>query len=183
MCKEFCFMKKMFRSRNNLRKCVLFFVFYFLFSPVGAQTFTQRIQQQNGNGQGTVTIHQDADIDKLVNSEVLNAKQPASSTTPTTSARPTVTTTPSVTTKPSGSKNPTNNNTAKPSTSSNTTSNGSALGNDETEEAAGAGFGAGDGAGVAAGGGAACGGGGRRQWNRPAVFKVGKRTVPNSTQF
>ena len=47
-----------------------------------AQTYTQRIQQQNGNGQGTVTIHQDADIDKLVNSEVLNnAKQ----TTPTSS--------------------------------------------------------------------------------------------------
>ena len=37
-----------------------------------AQTYTQRIQQKNGNGQGTVTIHQDADIDKLVNSEVLN---------------------------------------------------------------------------------------------------------------
>ena len=47
-----------------------------------AQTYTQRIQQQNGNGQGTVTINQDADIDKLVNSEVLNnAKQ----TTPTSS--------------------------------------------------------------------------------------------------
>lgn len=47
-----------------------------------AQTYTQRIQQQNGNGQGTVTIHQDVDIDKLVNSEVLNnAKQ----TTPTSS--------------------------------------------------------------------------------------------------
>ena len=46
-----------------------------------AQTFTQRIQQQNGSGQGTVTIHQDAEIDKLVNSEVLNnAKQPTQST-------------------------------------------------------------------------------------------------------
>ena len=57
-----------------------------------AQTYTQRIQQQNGNGQGTVTIHQDADIDKLVNSEVLNnntkqtttANQPAASHTATT---------------------------------------------------------------------------------------------------
>ena len=37
-----------------------------------AQTFTQRIQQQNSNGQGTITIHEDENISKLVNSEVLN---------------------------------------------------------------------------------------------------------------
>ena len=47
-----------------------------------AQTFTQRIQKQNANGQGTVTIHQDDEINKLVNSEVLNAKPNAAATTP-----------------------------------------------------------------------------------------------------
>ena len=66
-----------------------------------AQTYTQRIQQQNGNGQGTVTIHQDADIDKLVNSEVLNNNtkqttnnQPATSHTATTPGAKTSTTKP-----------------------------------------------------------------------------------------
>jgi len=66
-----------------------------------AQTYTQRIQQQNGNGQGTVTIHQDADIDKLVNSEVLNnnskqttTNQPATSHTATTPGAKTSTTKP-----------------------------------------------------------------------------------------
>ena len=51
-----------------------------------AQTYTHRIQQQSGNGQGTVVIHQDADIDKLVNSEVLNntAKQTTSTNQPAT---------------------------------------------------------------------------------------------------
>jgi hypothetical protein len=67
-----------------------------------AQTYTQRLQQQNGNGQGTVTIHQDADIDKLVNSEVLNnntkqtttTNQPATSHTATTPGAKTSTTKP-----------------------------------------------------------------------------------------
>ena len=63
-------MKKTSMSRNSLRKYFLFFIFYFLFSSAGAQTFTQRIQQQV-NGQGTVTITQDADIDKLVNTTEL----------------------------------------------------------------------------------------------------------------
>lgn len=73
-----------------------------------AQTFTQRIQQQSGNGQGTITIHQDTDIDKLVNSEVLNTKQPAqpNATQPTT---PHTATTPA--TKPSASKSTTQNST------------------------------------------------------------------------
>ena len=60
-----------------------------------AQTYTQRLQQQNGNGQGTVTIHQDADIDKLVNSEVLNnntkqtiTNQPNQPATPNTATTP-----------------------------------------------------------------------------------------------
>ena len=67
-----------------------------------AQTYTQRIQQQNGNGQGSVTIHQDTDIDKLVNSEVLNnntkqtttTNQPATSHTATTPGAKTSTTKP-----------------------------------------------------------------------------------------
>ena len=130
MCKEFCFMEKMFRSRNNLRKCVLFFIFYFLFSPAGAQTFTQRLQQQNGNGQGTVTIHQDDAIDKLVNSEVLNAGQPAQSNTANVnSTKPTQPTTPA--TKPTQPTTPG----TKPSTNS-SISNSSGTGNGETEEVA-----------------------------------------------
>lgn len=55
------------------------------FSPVRAQTFTQRLQQKS-NGQGTVTIHQDAEIDKLVNSEMLTtnpAQHNSLTTTPT----------------------------------------------------------------------------------------------------
>jgi hypothetical protein len=58
---------------SMIKKVLIVLPFYlFTFLPLSAQTYTQRIQQQNGNGQGTVTIHQDADIDKLVNSEVLN---------------------------------------------------------------------------------------------------------------
>ena len=76
-----------------------------------AQTFTQRIQQHS-NGQGTVIIHQDDDINKLVNSEVLNDKQPAKSTTPTV---PSSTTTGknNPTTKPT---TPTTKPTTKPTT-------------------------------------------------------------------
>ena len=52
-----------------------------------AQTFTQRIQQQNSNGQGTITIHEDENISKLVNSEVLNnTKQATPSNIPTPNA-------------------------------------------------------------------------------------------------
>ena len=90
----------------------------------GAQTFTQRIQQQSGSGQGTVTIHQDEAIDKLVNSEVLNTKQPAQSN----AAQPTTphTTTPHTSNNTSGSK---------PSTSTNVSSS-STTENGETDEAA-----------------------------------------------
>jgi cytoskeletal protein RodZ len=52
-----------------------------------AQTFTQRIQQQNSNGQGTITIHEDENISKLVNSEVLNnTKLPTQSNVSTPNA-------------------------------------------------------------------------------------------------
>ena len=92
-----------------------------------AQTFTQRIQQQNNNGQGTVTIHQDDDISKLVNSEVLNNKQPAAQqntvTTPGTKA--TQPTTPNTPTTPG----------TKPSTTKPATQNSATAENDdETEE-------------------------------------------------
>lgn len=92
-----------------------------------AQTFTQRIQQQNNNGQGTVTIHQDDDINKLVNSEVLNNKQHAAQqntvTTPGTKA--TQPTTPNTPTTPG----------TKPSTTKPATPNSATAENDdETEE-------------------------------------------------
>jgi hypothetical protein len=78
------FMEKLYRSRNSLRKCVLFFIFYFLFSPVGAQSFTQRIQQQKA-GQGTITIHESAEIDQLVNDAKLgNVAAPTNTTKPAT---------------------------------------------------------------------------------------------------
>ena len=93
----------------------LFIIHCSLFiSPVGAQTFTQRIQQQNGSGQGKVTIHQDAEIDKLVNSEVLNnAKQP---------------------TQPNAAQPTTSHSSTTPATKPSTSTNVS--GNSETEETA-----------------------------------------------
>ena len=81
---DLSFMEKLFRSRNSLCKCVLFFIFYFLFSPVGAQSFTQRIQQQKA-GQGTITIHESAEIDQLVNDAKLgNVAAPTNTTKPAT---------------------------------------------------------------------------------------------------
>ena len=94
-----------------------------------AQTFTQRIQQHNNNGQGTVTIHQDDEINKLVNSEVLNNKQPATqqnaaNTPGTKTTRPT---TPNTNTTPG----------TKPSTTKPTTPNSGVTENEgETEETA-----------------------------------------------
>ena len=87
-----------------------------------SQTFTQRIQQQNGNGQGTVVIHQDADIDKLVNSEVLN------------NTKPTTTATPSSSNQPAASHTATTSGT-KPSANANVSSS-STIGNGEAEETA-----------------------------------------------
>ena len=98
-----------------------------------AQTFTQRIQQHS-NGQGTVIIHQDDDINKLVNSEVLNDKQPAKSTTPTVPSssttgknNPTTPTTP--TTKPTTP-------TTKPTTPTTKSTTANTEENSETEEPA-----------------------------------------------
>ena len=94
-----------------------------------AQTFTQRIQQQNNNGQGTVTIHQDDEINKLVNSEVLNNKQPATqqNTANTPGTKTTRPTTPNTNTTPG----------TKPSTTKPTTPNSGVTENEgETEETA-----------------------------------------------
>ena len=86
-----------------------------------AQTFTQRIQQQNGNGQGTVVIHQDADIDKLVNSEVLNNTKPTTTATAATPSSPN---------QPAASHTATTSGT-KPSANAN-----ESIGNGETAETA-----------------------------------------------
>ena len=104
---------------SMIKKVLIVLPFYlFTFLPLSAQTYTQRIQQQNGNGQGTVTIHQDADIDKLVNSEVLN-----NNTKQTTTANQSAT---SHTTTTSGSKTSTN----KPATPNSVTTGNE--GEDET---------------------------------------------------
>ena len=102
-----------------------FIICHLSFCPAKAQTFTQRIQQQNSNGQGTVTIHQDEDINKLVNSEVLGSK-PAQSQSPTANV-------------PNNTNAGKNNSTPKSTTSatkpsSTPVSNGSATEDDESEK-------------------------------------------------
>ncbi len=52
-----------------------------------AQSFTQRIQQSTA-GKGTVTIHQSAEIDQLVNGAQLSASRPLVPATPTPPATP-----------------------------------------------------------------------------------------------
>ena len=88
---------------SMIKKVLIVLPFYlFTFLPLSAQTFTQRIQQQNGSGQGSVIIHQDSDIDKLVNSEVLNNKPSASTTTTSHPSTPNAANTPGA--KPSANK-------------------------------------------------------------------------------
>ena len=53
--------------------CLVFVICHLSFCPVGAQSYTQRVQQNTGMP-GKVTIHQDAAIDNLVNG--LMATQP-----------------------------------------------------------------------------------------------------------
>ena len=88
---------------SMIKKVLIVLPFYlFTFLPLSAQTFTQRIQQQNGSGQGSVIIHQDSDIDKLVNSEVLNNRPSASTTTTSHPSTPNAANTPGA--KPSANK-------------------------------------------------------------------------------
>jgi len=55
------------RHSEMVKKVCIVLPFYLLtFLPLNAQTFTQRVQQSQ-QGQGTLRIHHDADIDKLVN--------------------------------------------------------------------------------------------------------------------
>ena len=78
---------------------VLALVFYHLsFCPAAAQTtFTERIQKSEP-GKGNVTIHEDAQIDQLVNSANLTNTVPARPSTPSTPA--TTATTPGAASKP-----------------------------------------------------------------------------------
>ena len=83
---------------------VLSFIIYHLsFSPVSAQTFTQRVQQPAQTGKGSVTIHQSQAIDQLVNNAALGNKvaaKPASSTSTTSKTSSTSTTSTPSTAKP-----------------------------------------------------------------------------------
>ncbi len=80
-------MENINRSRNSLHKGVLFLIFYFLFSYAGAQTFTERLQESKA-GEPSVTVHESAEIDKLVNSEQLTARPAAASSAAHPAATP-----------------------------------------------------------------------------------------------
>ena len=85
------------RLLQPIMKKVLFIVplYLFTFLPLNAQSFTQRIQQQK-TGLGSITIHESAEIDQLVNEAKLgNVASPTSTTnsTATTATKSTNTTT------------------------------------------------------------------------------------------
>lgn len=56
---------RVFTNRLMIVIGLSFIIYHLSFSPVGAQTFTQRLQQSGGNA--TVTVHHDKSIDALVN--------------------------------------------------------------------------------------------------------------------
>ena len=63
------------RILTNVACMVLPFCFLtFLPSNISAQTFTRRLQE-SGNGQGKITIHQDAQIDELVNGPTITPQR------------------------------------------------------------------------------------------------------------
>jgi hypothetical protein len=79
--------------RNINRRLLIslsFIICHLSFSPLGAQTFTQRIQQQKA-GQGTVTIHESTEIDQLVNESKLGPVASPTSTTKPATTKPTTT--------------------------------------------------------------------------------------------
>lgn len=92
MCKEKKVMKRICIFRNSLRRGGVFFIFYFLFSPVGAQTFTQQLQQQK-QGEGKITVDQSKEIEQLVNGTAPNQTTATTATKPATAT--TAATTPS----------------------------------------------------------------------------------------
>ena len=79
-----------------IKKVLVLLPFYlFTFLPLNAQSFTQRIQQQK-TGLGSITMHESAEIDQLVNEAKLgNVASPTSTTnsTATTATKSTNTTT------------------------------------------------------------------------------------------
>ncbi len=74
---------KIIASQDRTKRIVTIVVFIvhcsLFISPVGAQTYTQRIQQPAA-GKGTVTINQSAEIDQLVNSATLSTGKTATTT-------------------------------------------------------------------------------------------------------
>ncbi len=84
-------MQQHIKKRNSVRWIVmsLFIVHSPLFiSPVAAQSFTQRLQAPVA-GSGTVTIHQDAAIDALVNGPALQPRRQNSNNATPAQQRPT----------------------------------------------------------------------------------------------
>ena len=76
-----------------IKKVLVLLPFYlFTFLPLNAQSFTQRIQQEKA-GQGSVTIHESAEIDQLVNEAKLGSVASPSNTTKSATTKPTKTTT------------------------------------------------------------------------------------------
>lgn len=81
---------------TNLTRVAATTVASLFFTFSAAQTFTQRVQQQR-SGEGTVTIHQDADIDRLINGNTARVQTPPPTSTPakaknvTTAKKPTAT--------------------------------------------------------------------------------------------
>ena len=66
-------MMETIRQNHIVKKVLMVIPFYlFTFLPLQAQTFTQRLQK-TADGRGKITIHQSADIDRLVNSTILGS--------------------------------------------------------------------------------------------------------------
>ena len=76
-----------FQKENKWMMVIIlsFIICHLSFSPVRAQTFTQRLQKPVA-GQGSVTIHQSDSIDRLVNTTVLAPKSTTTPKTTTTSS-------------------------------------------------------------------------------------------------
>jgi len=108
---------------KGMVKILPFYLFTFLPLNAGAQTFTERIQQQ-ATGEGTVTIQHDAVIDQLVNGTV--STQPVQTNTPnkqTTSNSPS---------KPN--KQTANNTPSKPNTQHQTNNNQQQTANNQQQQ-------------------------------------------------
>jgi len=111
MIKDIIMTKNLFHDNS---KCMIvivlsFIIYHLSFSPVSAQTFTQRVQQPAQTGKGSVTIHQSQAIDQLVNNAALGNKvaaKPASSTSTTSTPSTAKPVSPSATTDTVGINKP-----------------------------------------------------------------------------